>query len=203
MKKIVYMLLGAAMIVGLTACGKPEPKKQQVLDHGVTLAVNVKNDTNMRVSTSDLPTIEGDTQDILTPRQVVEQAGAFITNGVMGEASLGISSKEEDGEKALEMKDVKNARFLLPGDMIIKKDPYTGEISLDPYFLTAEDIRVSDGNKVIAYIPQSVVKKAWEEVQTAYNAGDYEKVYKLFDEAYTAIPCTQKQWEALKAKGEN
>lgn len=201
------MLLGAAMIVGLTACGKPEPKKQQVLDHDAKLAVNVKYDTNMRVSTSDLPTIEGDTQEILTPRQVVEQTRVFITNGgnlgAMRGAVLAISSKEYDGEEALEMKDVANARFLLPGDMIIRKDVYTGETSLNPDFLTAEDIRVSDENKVIAYIPQSVVKKAWEEVQTAYNAGDYERVYKLFDEAYTAIPCTQRQWEALKAKGES
>ena len=53
----------------------------------------------------------------------------------------------------------------------------------------------------IAYIPNSTIKKAYEDIKASYDAQDYDKVYKLFDEAYKFVPITGTEWRKLKAKG--
>ncbi len=53
----------------------------------------------------------------------------------------------------------------------------------------------------VAYIPNSVVLDARAKITTAFDAGDYETCYRLFDDAYVFLPITGAKWRALKAAG--
>lgn len=53
----------------------------------------------------------------------------------------------------------------------------------------------------VAYIPNSVVLNARAKITTAFDAGDYETCYRLFDDAYVFLPITGAKWRALKAAG--
>lgn len=55
----------------------------------------------------------------------------------------------------------------------------------------------------LGYIPNSVVLKAREQITEAFNRGDYDRVYELFDSAYVFIPITGERYRELEAKGEN
>lgn len=190
MNKLFYLLLSVVALIGVTAC----KEKPQQFDRGACLYVNVKNELRaMNIEPRALEPIEGDPQEVLSPREIVEQAQVFILDDTDGykNVQVGISDSE--------MKDIENARIIMRDDHIIFPDG-----KLNTYFLEAENIRIDNGhNQAIAYIPQSVVKKALVEIKAAYDAGEYEKVYKLFETAYTAIPCTQMQWEKLKEEGLN
>lgn len=180
------------MAIGLVACdGKDKPKE---FDTGASLYINVRNKTKaMNFETRALETIPGDPQEVLTPREIVEQSVWFKFDDEEGYKDVVFAITES------EMKDPANERIIMRGDMIIDRH---GKIVTE--FLTAKNLRIVNGpGQVIAYIPQTTLKRAWEEINKAYNAGEYEKVYQLFQNAYTAIPCTSLQWEALKEKGEN
>lgn len=78
-------------------------------------------------------------------------------------------------------------------------------------FLDAEDVvleRILDEHTpqerldTIAYIPNKLLRKAAEDITNAYNRGDFDTVYKLFNDVYRFIPITGKEWRELKAKGE-
>lgn len=53
----------------------------------------------------------------------------------------------------------------------------------------------------VAYIPNSVVLDARAKITAAFEAGDYETCYRLFDDAYVFLPTTGPKWRALKAAG--
>lgn len=177
----------AVMAMALTACNSKEKPKGQ-LNQGAMLYINVRANTIPRA----LPVIEGDEQETLTPHEIVKQAQNFVLDDPEGykNALLGIGD---------EQRDLNNDRIKMWGSQIIDRN---GE--LVTYFLESKDIRLIafKGGKIIGYIPNKVAKKALEDIKKEYAAGNYDKVYKLFQDAYTAIPCTQKQWEALKEKGE-
>ena len=53
----------------------------------------------------------------------------------------------------------------------------------------------------VAYIPNSVVLEARAKITAAFNDGDFDTCYKLFDEAYVFLPTTGAKWRALKQTG--
>lgn len=55
----------------------------------------------------------------------------------------------------------------------------------------------------IAYIPNSVIQAAKTAIQKAYAEGNFTEVYRVFDEAFTFIPCTAEEWRALKSTQQN
>lgn len=89
------------------------------------------------------------------------------------------------------------------GDFIIDNfDPNNPK--LVSHFFTAKNVRFVDKEgKIIGYIPQRVFKEAWVKVKAAFEAKDYDTVYRLFQETYTAFPCTPEEYEQLKAEGRN
>lgn len=54
----------------------------------------------------------------------------------------------------------------------------------------------------IAYVPNSVIRRAEVAIKTAFDAGDYDECMRLFEEAYVFIPITGPEWRALKEAGE-
>lgn len=193
------LLLGAIL---LTACNPKEPNKQQVLDPSAQLYINVRTNAMKVTNATDTTTTD---DPIPTPREVVERAGCFLlTDPHTGkpDCPLGIAD---------EQKDLENERIVMWGDMIItdKDRKERGDYHLDDYFLKVRDLRIlgvlRDGETeqpIIAYIPNKRMEEAEVAITTAYNEGNYDEVYRLFQELYTAIPTTTARWQELKKKGE-
>lgn len=76
------------------------------------------------------------------------------------------------------------------------QNPQIAPIATDPEYLRSP-------LDTIAYIPQSVILTARAAITKAFNEGDYETCYKLFDNAYVFIPTTGAKWRALKAQGKH
>ncbi|WP_018357561.1 hypothetical protein [Porphyromonas levii] len=196
MKKIIATCLMAIATVALTGCWKKD--KPRVLEQGAMLYINVDKTTRaMDVETrASLPIIEGDEQPVYTPLEVVKDAQAFFMDTEDGLINSPLAIGDEQ-------KDFENARIKMWGEQVINRDG-----TLNTYFINARNIYISGTNKeyglepVIAYIPNAVMEQAKKDILAAYESGDYPKVYEIFHKAYTAIPCTTKQWKALKEKGE-
>ena len=191
------LLLGAIL---LTACNpKQEPAKQKGLDPATKLYINVRTEP-MRDAT-ETPTTD---DPIPTPREVVERAGCFLfTDPETGkpDCPLGIDDVQKDYE---------HERIMMWGGMIINSNHNKeGRLELNDYFLKVRDLRIlgvlRDGDKeqpIIAYIPNKRMEEAEIAITTAYKEGNYNEVYRLFQELYTAVPTTTARWQALKKKGE-
>lgn len=191
------LLLGAIL---LTACNpKQEPAKQKGLDPSARLFINIRNEP-MRDATDTTATDD----PVPTPREVVEQADCFLLTDPdtgLTDRPLGIDDSQ---------KDYKNERIVMWGGMIINdNNNKEGRLELNPYFLKVRDLRIlallRDGEteqRIVAYIPNKRMEEAEAAITTAYNEGNYDEVYRLFQELYTAIPTTTARWNELKAKGE-
>ena len=192
------LLLGAIL---LTACTPKEEPAQKGLDPATKLYINVRNQP-MRVTTATDTTATDD--PVLTPREVVEQAIAFIfTEPRHGQPDRPLAIGDEQ-------KDYDNERIVMWGGMIMNDfNNKEGRLELDDYFLKVRDLRIlarlqgdEKEERIIAYIPNKRMEEAEIAITTAYNEGRYDDVYRLFQELYTAIPTTTARWQALKAKGE-
>ena len=87
-------------------------------------------------------------------------------------------------------RDTVNNKLLMYSTDVISID---GELMNTKYdFINVQSAYIVDSNEVvIAYIPSAVLRKAHDDIIEAYNRNDYDAVYKLFNDAYEAIPITQ------------
>lgn len=197
MKTILRLLAVLAVVMAVTACNGDKPKGQ--LKQGAMIYVNVKNGN---LKSMDVRATDGDNKEgLLTPREIVEQAGMFLFTHPDGKKNSNISILPEQ-------KDLENERIKMWGEQVIHEDG-----TLNEYFITLRDVRIlapnkldKDGNmlpedNVVGYIPNEVMERAEKEIRKEYAAGNYDKVYKLFQDAYTAIPINLEMWEALYKEG--
>lgn len=193
MNRLIHtmLLIGAVL---LTACTpKQTPTESKLLDKGAMLYINVKD--NMRVTASTDTTTTED--PIPTPREVVEQAITFMYKDYeTGKPNMPLAVGPEQ-------KDYENERIKMWGEMIIEPDG-----TLSEYFIKVRDFRIlarlqgdETEQRIIAYIPNRRMEEAEAAITTAYKEGNYDEVYRLFQELYTAIPTTTARWQALKEKG--
>lgn len=187
MKTILRMAVVAVLtVLALTACNGDKPKKG-LLKQGAMVYVNVKQE-----GLKAMEAMASKDEARLTPRQIVEQALNFMfidPETKKTDMNIGILDVQRDLE---------NERIKMWGEQVINKDG-----TLNDYFISLRDVRILGlADAIIGYIPNKVMEKADKEIRQAYEAGEYEKVYKLFQEAYTAMPITTKEWNALKEKGE-
>ena len=197
MRSILRMAVVAVLtMLALTACNGDKPKKG-LLKQGAMVYINVKQD--------GLKAMDGTTstdEKLYTPAEIVREASNFGIDTPEGDINglLGISD---------EMKDFENNRIKMWGEQIISKD---GE--LVEWFMKCKNVRIIAGNVpgktnptvdegIIAYIPNKVMQEGWIKIKKAYDAGNYEEVYRLFQEVYTAIPITPSEYQKLREKGEN
>ena len=193
MKMAVIAVLA---VLALTACNGDKPKKGQ-LKQGAMVYINVKQD--------GLKAMDGTTstdEKLYTPAEVVRECSNFCLDDPDGVIN-GLNGISD------EMKDYDNNRIKMWGEQIISKD---GE--LVEYFMKCKNVRVIAKNVpgktnptvdegIIAYIPNKVMQEGWIKIKKAYDAGNYEEVYRLFQEVYTAIPITPSEYQKLREKGEN
>lgn len=197
MKYITPLLLLGAIL--LTACNPKQEPTQKGLDPATKLYINIRNQP-MRDAEDTTATED----PVPTPREVVEQAITFLfTDPETGKIDmpLGIDDVQKDYE---------HERIMMWGGMIMNDfDNKEGRLELKDYFFKVRDLRIlgvlRDGETeqpIIAYIPNKRMEEAEASITKAYNEGNYDEVYRLFQELYTAIPTTTARWQALKAKGE-
>lgn len=196
MKTILRLMAVLAVVMAVTACnGKDKPNGK--LEQGAMLYINVKNGNlkSMDVRATD------NKDGLLTPREIVEQAGMFVFKHPDGRENTNISILPSQ-------KDLENERIKMWGEQVIHADG-----TLNDYFITLRNVRLvapnkldKDGNmlpelNVVGYIPNEVMERAEKEIRKEYAAGNYDKVYKLFQDAYTATPINLEMWEALQKEG--
>ena len=173
MKKLFIFLLCAAAIV---ACDKGDKWSERTIDINVRESLTRGEDGR------------------LTPAQIVRKAYSL-------DMSNGIDSFHGRRGWAPEQRDTVNNKLMMYSTDVIGID---GELKNGQYsFINTKSAYIVDSNEVvIAYIPSSVLKKAHDDIIEAYNRNDYDAVYKLFNDAYEAIPITQAEYDALVERGE-
>lgn len=197
MKTIYKLLAVVAVVMAVTACNGDKPNGR--LEQGAMLYINVKNGN---LKSMDVRATDGDNKEgLLTPREIVETATAMVFAHPDGRKNTNISILPEQ-------KDVENERIKMWGEQVIHEDG-----TLNEYFITLRDVRIVAPNKldkdgkmipdfnVTGYIPNEVMERAEREIRKEYAAGNYDKVYKLFQDAYTATPINLEMWEALQKEG--
>lgn len=199
MKHFASLLLLGAIL--LTACNPKQEPTQKGLDPSTRLYINVRDNTMKVTNATDTTTAEDPTP---TPREVVEQAITFLfTDPETGkpDCPLAVGDKQKDYE---------NNRIVMCGGMIMNdNNNKEGRLELNDYFLKVRDFRIlarlqgdEKEQRIIAYIPNKRMEEAEVAITTAYKDGNYDEVYRLFQELYTAVPTTTARWQALKKKGE-
>lgn len=207
MTKKLLPLAGAslALLLALTGCNKNEP---QLLDPNAKMYINVVDGKTRAVPNPDLP----DNPEHYTPEQIVERSFAMIYDIPEGLTNVdGPADVNYQLSLPPEYKDIPNHKFKFWGDWIIAKDrdgnPYINETlirAVNCRFVELPEGKESrDDFKIIGYLPQRVLKAAFEKIKEAFDRGDYDAVYRLFETAYTAYPCTDAEWLKLKAEGKN
>lgn len=191
MKKILFLAVCAISILALLySCRKEEGPKY--LDPNTKLNINIKD--GLRA--------EGDTP--WTPLQIVQKATRlhFIKAGEEEAGYIGISDNQRDYTRMA---------ITFPSDYIIRSESakHPERKVLDDYFITSRDVLLTyarpnfGGWDTIAYIPNATIKRAYKEIHEAWDRRDVDRVYRLFQEAFTAIPITGEQYKTLKSEGKN
>ena len=180
-------LLPILLILFVVSCKTDKPNG--MLKQDAQISINVISGT--------APRAESDEEQPLSPLEVVKQADAIhlIGYGYDNDCVRKILDKQRDFE---------GLSIRMFGNDIISESPRSlGQ--LHDFFIRAKDVyftTVGDAD-TIAYVPNRVIQEAYPKVLAAYEAGDYPEVYRLFQQAYKAIPCTSKQFKELKEKGLN
>lgn len=208
MKKMTTLLASLLATVVLTSCGGDKPS-DKLLDTDAMVYINVEDGKATRAVNPDLP----DNPAHLSPKELVAQAENMVmttTKGLEGTLWLGNLIAEGDylashgrkvGEPQYKLLD--QAKFVFWGDFVINVEDKENPKLVEEFFKST-NVRFEDiAGNIIGYIPQRVFREAWEEVKKAFDAKDYDRVYKLFQETYTAYPCTTEEWQTLKAEGKS
>lgn len=183
-----YIIIILSGLIALTSCCKSNEDRPNILKDA-TLNINVRDGLRS----------EGNGQTLLTPREVVEKTD--IMKFLSPKYKNTISSRGfSDAQR-----DFKNNRLKMwASDVILDRG---GTIELETEFLLARDVTLIDarGDKsdTIAYIPNKVLEQSYKDIREAFEKKDYQRVYELFEQAYTAIPITGEQYKELKRQGKN
>lgn len=101
--------------------------------------------------------------------------------------------------------DTINDRLYMNGTDILREYEIEG-IVLITEFLNGYDMYIRKSlapHDTIAYLPNARIEAVRDRIFDAYDNGDYERIYTLFDSAFVFYPCTGAEFKALKERGEN
>ena len=211
------LVLGAVALVGCNGKSQPTQKEKEPFyaKEGSFLYLNVRNTNTMKTETEKQK--EGNL--LLSPLNITKYSAGIIS----------VDTKNQQGNFGLsdDMRDIENSRIKMWSGMIISKRPHKVEgvwgsvqkwMLLDDGWISDRDVRLTVGYlqsvttddgvvipagiHVVAYIPNAKMDIAQKAIRKAWSEGNNEEVYRLFQEAFTFIPITDKAWKELKAKGE-
>lgn len=185
MKKVLFLVV----LVVLAACSKSDPGWDGSSMVSLRPAAGVKSDDGH-----------------LTAKQIVEQTfimqsyNSEIGEGIIG---MGFSPAQRDlvtpklmlwSFAIINHKGLLVTEFIHAHDVVLRASVNHDIINTDlPY----------DLGDTIAYVPNAVIKAAANSIKAAYNEKDYDAIHKLFDEAFTFIPISGKEYRELKKQGLN
>ena len=177
MRRFLILLCLVAVSTAFASCGKVNKWSERTID------INVREILT-----------RADVDSALTPAQIVREAYSL-------DMSNGINAFHMRRGWAEQQRDTVNNKLLMYSTDVISID---GELMNTKYdFINVQSAYIVDSNEVvIAYIPSAVLRKAHDDIIEAYNRNDYDAVYKLFNDAYEAIPITQAEYDALVERGE-
>lgn len=174
MKKILLSILTLVLLI--IACDKkdtPNPIDKGQPDPNATITIRPAKGVQLRA------TIEG-----LTALEVVEQALSIkyqsnYFDNVYYENKKDIARMFDD-----DMKDYNDpALKMFAIDVIALDGSYYRDLTY------AVNVVITDAvGDTIAYVPDGVISTARPLIEAAYEEGDYNKVYKIFDEAFVFKP---------------
>ena len=211
MRKKIYYLLLITIVCLLSACSKDS--KSVFLDPNSKIFLQGKSTITR--------TAEIDTIDIVIKH--CDNIRFKNNDGLSGMASLP-SCEDYFGEMNGLRRDFENKRFLWSGEYVIESNPNnTGVSRLGSLITNTKDIVFAvpvdsqtgeylDLSELLwfqrpfyldtlGYIPNSILKKAQQDIQVAYTKQDFETCYSLFDTAFRFYPITGEKWRALKESG--
>ena len=176
MRRILILLCLVAVATAFASCNKEDKWSERTIDINVRESLTRGEDGR------------------LTPAQIVRKAYSL-------DMSNGINAFHMRRGWAEQQRDTINNKLMMYSTDVIGID---GELKNGQYsFINVKSAYIVDSNEVvIAYIPSAVLKKAHDDIIEAYNRNDYDAVYKLFNDAYEAIPITQEEYDALVERGE-
>lgn len=181
------MTLALLAMLAVASCGgdnKPDdPKRIKPLDPNAKLSINVR--TSLKSGATN--------PEHLTPLEIVKQAGRMHYK---------LASDGQNIHRSISdvQRDIENVAIKMWGTDIISVE----DGSLQDYFLDNRNyVFALPMGDTIAYIPNAVVIEAAKKIRTAYQEGDTELVYKLFQEAFTALPITGSEYAELVKQGKN
>lgn len=195
------ILLFAGLIAILLAASSCDDKndKNKRLDPDAMISLRMaKNVQNAPQTTESRANEDGHLSALEIVKQVREM---YFTNRRNYPSSDEMARGFADAQR-----DFANERLLMWGTDIIDQQ---GELT--PEFIQAENVVLVRNDladfrfkgDTIAYISNATLRAAETVIYAAYAQGDYEQVYKLFDQAYTFIPITGAEWRELQRQGLN
>lgn len=180
--KLTKLLLAGLLVVIVIACGKTkEPKR--LLDSNAKVSIHVTTADGTRAK----GTYAKDRDELM------ERVNTILLTHEGQDHSWVYSITEE-------MKDYPNHIVKMWGDAIIIPETKT----INRAFLSARDVVFTDDRiprDTLGYIPNRVLREAEIKIKIAFDAENYDEVYRIFNEAYQAIPITGKEWRELKTQG--
>lgn len=222
-KRQILTACAVACALLCSSCGGTKPAPEPKPTPKEKTPFYAKEGSFLYLNVNETPIMKNDTEKpkggdlLLSPLNIVKYAGTIVSKNMEG----------VDGNFAVapELRDVENRRIKMWAEMVIAKRPFkeNGQrvdkwTLLDDGWISRRDVRLEINNldpiktddgvvipaetKVIAYIPNAKMDEAQKAIRKAWEAGNNEEVYRLFNEAFTFIPITNNEWEALKAKGE-
>ena len=180
MKKVIYLF---TVLLLMAACKGNEPQNKRFDPNAMIV---IRGQQTQGVSPSQKAMIDG-----LTDLEIVQKAGNIKwTSNWMGnsyyEKALEIARMFSDSKK-----DFKKPALLMWGTDIIAYDEGKNFITKD--FIYGYDVFITDTlNDTIAYVPNEVLEKARKPIEEAFERGDYDAVYRMFNEAFTFLPIKKK-----------
>jgi len=178
MKKILSFLFIVGLLISCDP--KPEIEPDNKLDPNAMIVIRPANGVKLRSTFTNLTALE-----------IVQQATSiqFQTQYLddVDQGYMKIVSRAFNEET---MKDFTIPALLMLGiDVINAQGEYIRDFThaKSIYITKVDNTGKSD---TLAYIPDEVVDSARILIEKSFADGDYEGVYRLFNEAYTFVPIT-------------
>lgn len=171
MKKILSFLFIVGLIISCDP--KPEIEPDNKIDPNAMILLKPAKGVQLRSAVPNLTALE-----------IVEQAlnikwKSYWFGNQLKDEPLNISRGFGDHQKDYQIPALK----MLGIDIISQQGDYYRD------FIYGYEVFITDANNdSIAYVPDSVIANARILIEAAYNDGNYEEVYRLFNEAFTFLP---------------
>lgn len=214
MKKIILFLSVFALAL-LTSCEKDPVNDRGKLDPNATIKIRPAAGVKLRsAGTGQLTALE-------IVQQTYNMQWMYEPENPIDPITRGFSQPQRDYETPLLKMwgtDIINQDgeyvtvFIGGHDIVLLRKIFIravdGEIVvMNPLTIEYEGERSSPDDifkdDTIAYIPNATIAAARLAVKDAYDAGNYDEVYRLFDSAYTFHPITGTEYKELKKQNLN